>query len=196
MANTIQAVIWDLDGVIIDSANEHRLAWQRLAREEGVKMTDEDFWATFGKRNDDILAIVWGPLSPEQAKILANRKEVYFRELIRETAQALPGAMKLMSELHGPLRVETGAHDIDPGVNLPAVQGARGFAFHNGPEDRIGRVVVVTVEHQGQKAQGKIVALLFGVFSLGRRDAQRQRAPEHFASQRRVDLFGDRNQRR
>ncbi len=100
MAKTIQAVIWDLDGVIIDSANEHRLAWQRLAREEGVKMTDEDFWATFGKRNDDILAIVWGPLSPEQVKTLANRKEVYFRELIRETAQALPGAMKLMSELH------------------------------------------------------------------------------------------------
>src|SRR5258708_308412 len=55
MSNTIQAVIWDLDGVIIDSADEHRQAWQRLAREEGVTFTDAAFWATFRKRNDDII---------------------------------------------------------------------------------------------------------------------------------------------
>ena len=46
MPNIIQAIIWDLDGVIIDSADEHRRAWQRLAREEGIVMTDADFWAT------------------------------------------------------------------------------------------------------------------------------------------------------
>src|SRR5947209_6995338 len=100
MSNGIQAVIWDLDGVIIDSANDHRLAWQRLAREEGIQMTDENFWATFGRRNDDIFATLWGHLSPEEAKTLADRKEAYFRELIRENAAPLPGAMELMSELH------------------------------------------------------------------------------------------------
>ena len=100
MSNTIQAVIWDLDGVIIDSAEEHRQAWQRLAREEGVSFSDADFWATFGKRNDDIIPLFWGSLSPEQIQALANRKEAYFREFIRETAKALPGAMELMKELH------------------------------------------------------------------------------------------------
>jgi beta-phosphoglucomutase len=100
MSNSLQAVIWDLDGVIIDSANDHRLAWKRLALEEDVKMTDEDFWATFGKRNDDIFATLWGSLSAEQAKTLADRKEAYFRELVRESAAPLPGAMELMSGLH------------------------------------------------------------------------------------------------
>ncbi|TMC61436.1 MAG: HAD family phosphatase [Chloroflexota bacterium] len=100
MSNTIQAVIWDLDGVIIDSADEHRRAWQRLAREEEIKFTDEDFWATFGKRNDDIIAILWGPLSPEQVQLLRDRKEIYFRDLIRETAAPLPGSMELMRSLH------------------------------------------------------------------------------------------------
>ncbi len=100
MSNSIQAVIWDLDGVIIDSAEEHRKAWQRLAREEGVPMSDSDFWATFGKRNDDIFAIVWGPLLPEEMQALANRKERYFREYIRDTAKALPGSMELMKGLH------------------------------------------------------------------------------------------------
>src|SRR5260221_12605708 len=100
MSNTIQAVIWDLDGVIIDSANEHRGAWQRLAREEGVTFTDAGFWATFGKRNYDIIPAFWGPLSPERIQALADRKESYFRELIRENAVPLPGAMELIRGLH------------------------------------------------------------------------------------------------
>lgn len=100
MANTIQAVIWDLDGVIIDSANEHRLAWHRLAKEENVPYSDEQFWATFGWRNDAIMPTLFGPISAEHASALADRKEAYFRELIGETAHALPGAIELMSALH------------------------------------------------------------------------------------------------
>jgi beta-phosphoglucomutase len=100
MSNPIQAVIWDLDGVIIDSADEHRRAWQRLAREEGIVMTDADFWATFGKRNDDIFATLWGNLPPERVKELSDRKEKYFRELISESAAPLPGAIELMRGLH------------------------------------------------------------------------------------------------
>src|SRR5205809_6830535 len=106
MPNTIQAVIWDLDGVIIDSADEHRRAWQRLAREEGIKLTDEDFWATFGKRNDDIIAILWGPLSPEQVQLLRYRKEIYFQDLIRQMAAPLPGSMELLPSLHEAVNLE------------------------------------------------------------------------------------------
>ena len=100
MSDAIQAVIWDLDGVIIDSADEHRRAWQRLAREEGIVLTDADFWATFGRRNDDIFATIWGEMPPERAKELADRKEMYFRELIRESAAPLPGSLELMRGLH------------------------------------------------------------------------------------------------
>ena len=100
MSNSIRAVIWDLDGVIIDSAEEHRRAWLRLAREESVPFTDTDFWSTFGKRNDDIFAEKWGPLTPDQMHALADRKEAYYREYIRETAAPLPGSMELMRELY------------------------------------------------------------------------------------------------
>jgi beta-phosphoglucomutase len=100
MSSPIQAVIWDLDGVIIDSADEHRRAWQRLAREEGITMTDANFWATFGMRNDDIFAKLWGKLPPEQVKVLSDRKEMYFRELVRKSAAPSPGSIELMRELH------------------------------------------------------------------------------------------------
>jgi beta-phosphoglucomutase len=100
MAQPIAAVIWDLDGVIIDSAEEHRQAWLRMAREEGFTMSDVDFWATFGKRNDDIMTMLWGPLPPERIKNMADKKETYFREIVRHTARPLPGSMELMRGLH------------------------------------------------------------------------------------------------
>lgn len=100
MAHPIRAVIWDLDGVIIDSAEQHREAWQRLAREEGVSLSNAQFWSTFGQRNDAILTQIWGTLSKERIQALGDRKEVYYREYVRETARALPGALELLSELH------------------------------------------------------------------------------------------------
>jgi beta-phosphoglucomutase len=100
MPNSLHAVIWDLDGVIIDSAEEHRQAWQRLAQEEGIQLSDAVFWATFGKRNDDIIPVIWGPQPPERVQALADRKEAYFRELIRKTAAPLPGSIELLRGLH------------------------------------------------------------------------------------------------
>ncbi|MBE3558174.1 MAG: HAD family phosphatase [Ktedonobacteraceae bacterium] len=99
MPDAIQAVIWDLDGVIIDSAEQHRLAWHRLAREEGLPLTDEQFWATFGQRNDRIITQLWGEMPSERIRSLADRKEQYYRDLVRESARALPGAVELLRAL-------------------------------------------------------------------------------------------------
>lgn len=100
MAKEIQAVIWDLDGVLIDSAEAHRRSWHRLAQEEGLPFSDEQFWATFGWRNDAIIPTLWGSMPPERVKALADRKEAYFREFVRDTAAPLPGAIELLSGLH------------------------------------------------------------------------------------------------
>ena len=100
MSNKIQAVIWDMDGVILDSAEAHRLSWHRMAQYEGVSFSDPQFWITFGRRNDEIINLLWGPLSREKMQEMADRKEQYFREAIRTTATPLPGAIELLSELH------------------------------------------------------------------------------------------------
>ncbi|WP_376795771.1 HAD family hydrolase [Thermogemmatispora sp.] len=98
----LQAVIWDLDGVIIDSAQAHFRAWRRLAEEEGWKLSEEDFRATFGMRNDRIIPLLWGEMPPERVRALSERKEAYFRELVRQNPQglALPGALELLQALH------------------------------------------------------------------------------------------------
>lgn len=100
MTNQLQAVIWDLDGVIIDSAEEHRKSWHRMARSAGLPLTDEQFYATFGMRNDVIIPKLWGPMSPDRIRELADRKEEYYREFVRNAATPLPGAIELLSALH------------------------------------------------------------------------------------------------
>jgi beta-phosphoglucomutase len=97
----LQAIIWDLDGVIIDSSEQHRRSWQQLAAETGVLFTDEDFWATFGRSNAAIIPLFWGShLPPEQVASLADRKEVHFRALLRDNLRPLPGAIELMRAAH------------------------------------------------------------------------------------------------
>jgi beta-phosphoglucomutase len=100
MPKIIQAVIWDLDGVIIDSAEAHCKAWYRLAEDLKIPFSDEQFWSSFGQRNDAIIPTLVGPVSPERNKELADRKEAYFREIVRDTIAPLPGAMELLSALH------------------------------------------------------------------------------------------------
>jgi len=99
MADTITAVIWDLDGVILDSAESHLKSWYRLAEDLHIPFSDELFWTTFGWRNDAIIPMLVGPTTPERIKELGDQKEVYFREFIRETATPLPGAIELLSSL-------------------------------------------------------------------------------------------------
>ncbi|MGE5334973.1 MAG: HAD family hydrolase [Nitrososphaerota archaeon] len=95
------AVLWDVDGVLIDSGEQHRRAWEQLAREEHLPYSDTDFWATFGMRNTDIFPRMFGISGPpERIAALADRKEAIYRALLAEDAVALPGARELLLALH------------------------------------------------------------------------------------------------
>ena len=53
----IYAVIWDVDGTLVDTAELHFAAWVKLAGELGKPFTRADFAATFGRRNREIIEI-------------------------------------------------------------------------------------------------------------------------------------------
>ncbi len=95
------AVIWDVDGVILDSAEQHRQAWAALAREQGFPYTDDAFWAGFGRRNRDVIPLMFGVDGPpERIAALGERKEQLYRALLVREATPLPGAKELMAALH------------------------------------------------------------------------------------------------
>ena len=51
----LEAVLWDLDGVIADTGPYHCHAWQDVFGKRGVSFTEEDFRRHFGHRNDTII---------------------------------------------------------------------------------------------------------------------------------------------
>ncbi len=95
------AVIWDVDGTLVDTAELHFHAWARLARELHQPFTRADFAATFGRRNPEIIHLLFGThyTDPEIAD-LGYRKEEYYRAAAREGVALLPGVRPLLDGLH------------------------------------------------------------------------------------------------
>lgn len=102
MTTEAHAVLWDMDGTLVDTAELHFAAWVRLFEEEGYTFTRDDFAATFGKRNPEIFEQLHpGRYPADQAAILADRKEDYYRKAAEQTGvKLLPGARELLAALH------------------------------------------------------------------------------------------------
>lgn len=99
-----KAVIWDMDGVIADTAPYHLKAWQEVFQKRGVNFTEGDFRHSFGQRNDTIIKnILGGEVSQPEIDAIANEKEESFRRRIKQKLKPLPGVMELMTSLrkHG-----------------------------------------------------------------------------------------------
>lgn len=99
----IQAFIFDLDGVITDTAEYHFRAWKRLADENGLPFTRDDNEALRGiSRRESLLLILNGRAYPEAAmQEMMARKNGYYLEFIKEISpdDLLPGAERLLREI-------------------------------------------------------------------------------------------------
>ena len=95
-----EAVVWDMDGVIADTAHYHFKAWQEVFQKRGVNFIEDDFKRIFGQRNDTIIRnTVGGGISPSEVDIIAAEKEENYRKRVANNIKPLPGAMELISSL-------------------------------------------------------------------------------------------------
>jgi beta-phosphoglucomutase family hydrolase len=95
----IAAVLWDMDGVLVNTAPHHWQAWRELFASQGKDLSEQEFRRTFGLRNDDILRDVLGEMPKERLRELGRRKEESFRAAIRDSVRPLPGAVALVRRL-------------------------------------------------------------------------------------------------
>ena len=96
------AVIFDMDGVLIDSYQAHFESWRGLAAEIGSTYTEEEFAHSFGRTSRDIIEAHWGKgLSPERIAEMDDRKEALCRQIMSRDFPLMPGAAELTEALHG-----------------------------------------------------------------------------------------------
>jgi HAD superfamily hydrolase (TIGR01509 family) len=124
----VRAVLWDLDGTLVDSAEQHWQAWREVLEARGYHVTREQFERTFGWRNDAILAEWLGDaVTPHEAAAIGAKKEERYRELVTASGLIpLPGAADWVRRL-----AENGWRQAiassAPRANVEVVVGALGL---------------------------------------------------------------------
>ncbi len=104
--NKIKACIFDLDGVIVDTAKYHFKAWRRLANELGFDFTEEENEQLKGVSRTESLNLIlhWGGKSdyPETDRpALAEMKNDWYLEYIErmQSDEILPGIENFLKDL-------------------------------------------------------------------------------------------------
>lgn len=99
----IRGVIFDLDGVLTDTAEFHYQAWQRLADEEGLPFDRQANEALRGVSRRESLLLIIGDRSYSEAQLqeMMDRKNNYYVESIQHITPAdlLPGTLSLLEEI-------------------------------------------------------------------------------------------------
>jgi len=138
----IKGFIFDLDGVLTDTAEYHYRGWKRLADELGIPFTRKDNEALRGiPRRESLLMILKGrKYSEEQIQEMMERKNRYYLEFIRQITPRglLPGARELLEEIHA-----------------AGLKSALGSASKNAPEviQRLGITDLLDVISHGESVE-------------------------------------------
>lgn len=100
--DNVRAVLWDLDGTLVDSGDCHWRAWRDTMRREGIELTYQQFLDSFGQKNDRILAAWLGAsVTADAIGRIGDAKEALYRELaVAEGLVPLPGAADWIARLH------------------------------------------------------------------------------------------------
>ena len=95
-------VIFDMDGVLVDSYWPHFESWKRLAASQGVEMTEAMFRTTFGRTSREIIRHFWAGrvVSDEQVADWDRQKERAYRDILMENFPEMDGAAELLAGLH------------------------------------------------------------------------------------------------
>jgi len=96
---TLQAAIFDMDGVLIDSHPIHREAWKRFLRTMGREVSEQELdFILDGRKRVDILRQFLGNISDSELEEHGRRKDEMFQRIACRI-QPVPGVLKLLEKL-------------------------------------------------------------------------------------------------
>ena len=93
-------VLWDMDGVLVDTGPTHYRAWVLTLADYDLTMSEEFFRSTFGMTNTNLLPLLLAERStPELVQAISDRKEALFRQMMAGQARPLPGVEHWLESL-------------------------------------------------------------------------------------------------
>lgn len=116
-------IIFDMDGVLVDSYEAHYVTWRDMAAERGLNVTREAFDKTFGRTARETILYHWPEHALDEAAILsmADRKRELYGQLIDASFPAMDGARTLLTSLGGgPFKLAIGSSG--PEANVRATE--------------------------------------------------------------------------
>ena len=102
----LRGIVFDMDGVVIDSHPAHRRAWQKFLHAVGRDVTDTELdFVLDGRKRDEILCYFLGELNPEQITQYGALKDEMLQQL-GEGLRPLPGIIEFLNSLsHAGIRI-------------------------------------------------------------------------------------------
>lgn len=99
----VQAIIFDMDGTMINNMPYHAMAWKKFCKQHGLDLTDEEFKQKIsGKKNNEIFQIIFKrELTSEEAEKFAEEKESIYREIYKDHIHEIPGLKSLVKKIRG-----------------------------------------------------------------------------------------------
>lgn len=94
------AVIFDMDGVIVDTNAFHKKSIGQFIKKYGFELTDEQMrTSVYGRTNTDWITNLFGILTPDQLKKYADEKEQLFREMYKPFVAPVKGLEEFLKKL-------------------------------------------------------------------------------------------------
>lgn len=124
-----RAVLWDLDGTLVDSEDLHWRSWRETMADEGIAITHDQFLSSFGQRNDSIIPLWLGAkATAERIQKIEVAKETKFRRLVcDEGIPPLPGVLTWLHRFNQSGWLQAIASSA-PRANVEAILEAMGAA--------------------------------------------------------------------
>jgi len=118
---TRRGVIWDMDGVLVDTGEAHYQSWLEILSVNGIAFSRDFFQDTFGMNNTGILSKLLGENhTSELLAEISTRKEEKFRRRVQGCVQPLPGVLAWLSALKS-ARFRMGLASSAPPANIDAL---------------------------------------------------------------------------